>query len=73
MYFRFYNCEYDWSGGGAAGPEKTFGVFYEPTLSEGFKPKTKASVMREIFGGSGDLNKWSDLEMLNEKLENSKW
>jgi hypothetical protein len=73
MYFRFYNCNYDWSGGGEAGPEKTFGVFYEPTLVEGFKPKTKATVMKEIFGGKGDLNMWSDLDALNQKILNSKW
>ena len=73
LYFRFYNCEYDWSGGGAGNAEKTFGVFYEPTLNKGFMPKTKAQTMKEIFGGTGNLEMWSDLMALQEKVANSRW
>lgn len=73
LYFRFYNCEYDWSGGGAGGAEKSFGVFYEPTATEGFMPKSKALVMKEIFGGTGNLEMWSDLDALKDKVANSKW
>lgn len=68
LWFRLYNCEYDWAGLGANSPEKTYGVFYEPTKTQGFMPKQKAVVMQEIFGGTGDLEMWSDLEKLNEKL-----
>ena len=73
LYFRFYNCEYDWSGGGAGNAEKTFGVFYEPTATQGFMPKTKALAMQEIFGGTGNLEMWSDLTALQEKVQNSRW
>ena len=68
LWFRLYNCEYDWANLGANSPEKTYGVFYEPTKTQGFMPKQKAVVMQEIFGGTGDLEMWSDLEKLNEKL-----
>ena len=68
LWFRFYNCEYDWAGLGENSPEKTYGVFYEPTSTQGFMPKEKAVVMQEIFGGTGDLEMWSDLEKLNQKL-----
>jgi hypothetical protein len=71
LYFRFYNCDYDWSGGGAGGPEKTFGVFFEPTIDQGFMPKNKAIKMQEIFGGTGDLYMWSDLDALEEKIDSS--
>lgn len=73
LYFRFYNCEYDWSGGGAGNAEKSFGVFYEPTATEGFTPKPKALAMKEIFGGTGNLEMWSDLTALQEKVASSKW
>ncbi|MBR2024017.1 MAG: hypothetical protein IJ996_05850 [Clostridia bacterium] len=75
LYFRFYNCEYDWSGGGAGNAEKTFGVFYEPDYTQqvGFLPKPKAEAMKEIFGGTGDLSMWSNLTALQEKVANSRW
>lgn len=68
LYFRFYNCAYDWSGQGEGNPEQTFGVFYEPTDTRGFAPKAKAETMKKIFGGKGDLNMWSDLDKLREKV-----
>lgn len=71
LWFRLYDCDFDWANLGENSPEKTCGVFFEPTATEGFMPKQKAIVMQEVFGGKGNLYKWSDLDALRQKVSES--
>ena len=67
IYFRFYNNSnaVNWAPHEA---EQTFGVFFEASDTKGIVPKGKARVMQKIFGGTGDLDAWSDINRLNEKI-----
>lgn len=65
-YFRLYNCDYalTWGGNG----EESFGLFTEPSSSAGFVAKPLAKTLQTLFGGSGDLDKYADLAVLESKL-----
>ena len=65
-YFRLYNCDYalNWGGSG----EESFGLFYEPTSTSGFVAKPLATTLQELFGGTGNLNAYADLAVLEREL-----
>ena len=65
-YFRLYNCEYALNWGGLG--ETTFGLFNEPTSSAGFVAKPLALALQTLFGGTGDLNRYADLAVLEREL-----
>ncbi|MDY2850733.1 MAG: hypothetical protein SOV55_01225 [Candidatus Borkfalkiaceae bacterium] len=63
-YFRLF-CSIrgaDWNGFG----EVYFGMFLEPdeTVNRGFYPRKNAYAIRKLFGGKGDLTKYSSFESL---------
>jgi hypothetical protein len=65
-YFRLFNCKYASNWGSFY--ETTYGLFNEPDNLNGFVPKMKATEIKKIFGGAGDLDMWSDIKKLNSKL-----
>lgn len=65
-YFRLYNCNYALNWGGIG--ETSFGLFEEPTSSSGFVAKPIATTLQTLFGGTGDLNRYADLAILEREL-----
>lgn len=65
MSFRMYQCSYAQSWGGAR--QNFFGFFSEPVGdSKGFAPRPKAYILQEIYGGTGNLEKYADLTNILE-------
>jgi hypothetical protein len=60
MSFRLYQCEFATSWGG--GRQNYFGFFTEPLgENSGFVPRPKAYILQEIYGGTGDLEKYANI------------
>ena len=64
-FFRLYGCTLDYSWNGFT--VLYYGMFFEPDqrLGRGFYPRTKAYTIQEIYGGKGDLMKFSTWDSTN--------